>query len=63
MEKGTVKDSEFRVLSEDSSVKYRYMFRDDLEIVNPVVGGVSIGDGTKISLYGVKSKQDHRGPK
>ena len=63
LEKGTVKDSEFRVLSEDSSVKYRYMFRDDLEIVNPVVGGVSIGDGTKISLYGVKSKQDHRGPK
>lgn len=56
LEKGIIKDSEFRVLSEDSSVKYRYMSRDDLEIVNPVVGGISIGEGTKLSLYGMKSK-------
>jgi hypothetical protein len=27
------------------------------------IGTVSIGDGTKISLYGMKSKQDHHGPK
>ncbi len=51
------------MLSEVSFVKYRYMFRDDLEIVNQVVGEVSIGDSTKISLYGMKSKQDHHGPK
>lgn len=56
LEQGTVKDSEFRVLSEDNSVKYRYMYRDDLEIENPMIGGVSIGDGTQVSLYGMKSK-------
>lgn len=51
------------VLSEDNSVKYRFTYYNDLEIINPVVGGVSVEDGTKISLYARKSKPDHRGPK
>lgn len=62
LEQGTVKDSEFHVLSEDSSVKYRYMFRSGLKIVNPVVGVASVREGTKISLYGRQAKPNHRGP-
>jgi len=35
-------------------VKYKYVSRDGLIIENPVVSGPSIGEGTKISLYGFK---------
>lgn len=56
MEQGAAKDSRLNALSEDSSVKYRFIYRNDLEIKNPVVGGVSVVDGTKISLYRRKSE-------
>ncbi len=55
LEQGTVKETEFRVLSEESSVKHRYLSINDLEIVNPVVSGISIAPGAKFTLYGKKS--------
>lgn len=55
LEEGTVKRSPLRTLEEDPRVLYRYMFRDDLEIVNPVVGGIRTQPGTTVSLYGLRS--------
>jgi hypothetical protein len=54
LEEGSVKVSELNTLKEDPSVQYRYMFREDLEIVNPIVGGIAIQPGTRFALYGVK---------
>jgi hypothetical protein len=54
LEEDSVKKSDLKQLAEDPSVQYRYMFRNDIELVNPVVGGISIPPGTKVSLYGVK---------
>lgn len=54
LEEGTVKESPLKPLDEDPAVSYRYMFRDDLEIVNPVVGGMRIQPGATVSLYGLK---------
>jgi len=54
LEEGSVKKSELKPLEEEPSVQYRYMFREDLEIVNPIVRGISIQPDTTVSLYGVK---------
>jgi hypothetical protein len=54
LEEGSVKVSELKPLNENLSVQYRYMFRNDLEVINPVVGGISIQPGTTVALYGVK---------
>ena len=54
LEEGSVKQSDLNPLEEEPSVRYRYMFRDGLEIVNPTVRGISIQPGTTVSLYGVK---------
>jgi hypothetical protein len=54
LEEGSVKKSELNPLEEEPSVLYRYMFRDDLEMVNPIVRGISIQPGTTVTLYGVR---------
>jgi hypothetical protein len=55
---GPVKTSELTALEEDPRIQYRYMFRNGLEIVNPVVDeAISIQPGMVVSLYGVKSPQ------
>lgn len=54
LEEGAVKMSELTKLEDNSSIKYRFMFRTDLEIVNPVITGPTMQLGTKVSLYGVK---------
>lgn len=54
LEEGSVKVSELKLSIEDPTVHYRYVFRNDLEIVNPVVNGISVQPGTTVSLYGAK---------
>lgn len=51
---GSVKRSELKPLEEDPSVQYRYMFRDDLEIINPIVGGISVRPGMSALLQGMR---------
>lgn len=52
--KGEIKASELEALPEEPSVQYRYMFRSDVEIINPVVSGISLKPGTKVNLYGIE---------
>jgi hypothetical protein len=54
LQKGEIKESELQPLAGVKGVKYRYMSRKDFEIINPVVGGLKIQEGSKISLYGIK---------
>ena len=58
LEDGSVKQSKLNVLEEDPAVQYRYMFRGNLEIVNPVIRGISVQPGTAVSLYGLKGPRD-----
>jgi hypothetical protein len=53
-EESALPQRELRQLREDPTVLYSYVFRNDLEIVNPVVNGLKLQDGAKISLYGVR---------
>lgn len=54
LEEGTVRESELMQLEEDQLVQYRYMFRDDVELINPVSTGITMRSGTKVTLYGIK---------
>ena len=54
LEHEAVNVSNLQMLSEDNSVKYRFLYRTDLTIINPIVGGISIAEGTKVTLYGKK---------
>jgi hypothetical protein len=54
LNEGSVRQSELKFLKEDPAVSYRYMSRDDLEIVNPVIRGISVSPGSTVSLYGLK---------
>ncbi|MCK5295952.1 MAG: hypothetical protein KAJ75_03595 [Alphaproteobacteria bacterium] len=51
LKQGTIKDSEFRVFPEYNSVKYRYLFRTDWWIENPIIEDIGIVDGTKYTVY------------
>lgn len=42
----------YRFLKEDASVRYAYVLRKDLEVVNPIVSGVRVAEGSTVSLYG-----------
>lgn len=53
-EEGSLPSQELRTLGEDPLVPYTYLFRDDLEIVNPVISGLKLQAGTKVSLYGTR---------
>ena len=63
LKKGGANAPGLHTLSEDNSVKYRFTYYNDLEIINPVVGGVNVGGKANIAFYGMKSKKDHRGSK
>lgn len=52
--RGELADADFQTLPEDGSVKMRYMVRDGLKIVNPVVGGAGFNEGAQVTLYGRK---------
>jgi len=54
LQKGEITNSELKPLDGVEGVKYRYMSRKDFEIVNPVMGGPKIREGSKIYLYGIK---------
>ena len=54
LKSGEIKHSDLKVLEEETAVQYRYMFRTDVDLVNPVVKGISIQPGTKAVLYGIK---------
>ena len=54
LEEGTVKQSELLKLKEEPTVQYRYLFREDLELVNPQIKGMTARAGAEVSLYGVK---------
>lgn len=51
MAKGAV-TKPFEVLAQDPAVRYRFLFRKGLEVVNPTVGGPSLAPGSKVTLYG-----------
>lgn len=51
MAKGTI-TKPLETLSQDSAVRYRFLFRTGLEVVNPVVDGPSIAPGSTIEIYG-----------
>lgn len=54
---GELEKTELKPLEEDSSVQYRYMYRDGLEIINPIVKGISLRPGSTVSLYGLKKRK------
>ncbi len=51
-EDNTLPERKYKKLKEDESVQYCYSFKDDLEIVNPVIKSLRIPEGTKVALYG-----------
>jgi hypothetical protein len=42
----------FEALPQDPTVRYRFLFRRGLEVVNPTVGGPSLAPGSTVTLYG-----------
>jgi hypothetical protein len=53
--RGLINGPSLKLVSEDPAVRYRYMQnREEVNVLNPVVRGPSIGPDTKISLYGRK---------
>lgn len=42
----------FEPLPQDPAVRYRFLFRRGLEVVNPTVGGPSLAPGSTVTLYG-----------
>lgn len=53
---GEIKPSEYQFFNDEPTIRYRYHFRKDLEIMNPVVKGFSIPPGQKLNLYGIKDE-------
>jgi hypothetical protein len=57
LEEGTVKVTSLNILEEDERIRYRYMFQEGLEIVNPLVSEMRIQPGAKVALYGHKARE------
>ncbi len=53
-EDGGLPRRELTQLPEDPTVVYTHVFRNDLEIDNPVISGLRLQEGTKVSLYGIR---------
>ena len=58
LEKGALLEPPLQTLEEDPRVSFRYVYVEGLEVVNPVVGGISIQPGSTVSLYGIKDEND-----
>lgn len=57
LEEGTVKVTSLNILEEDERIRYRYMFQEGLEIVNPLVSEMRIQPGARIALYGRRARE------
>jgi hypothetical protein len=56
-EKEELPHRKLKPLTEDPSVLYAYVFRNDLKVGNPILTGLKLQEGTKVSLYGRRLKQ------
>ncbi len=52
IENGETFNGDFRALREDTSVRYRFLYRDDLIIENPVVTGATLEGASRVAIYG-----------
>lgn len=51
LKQSIVESPEFQVLPEDHSVKYRFATYDDFKLMNSTVSGITIAEGTEITLF------------